>query len=116
MRNEGRINILKLHRSIISEDYNNREIPYVREHTLHNPTGIVCPSLCASYLGLQPPPANCTDLLVVLIVGLEVVVCGLKPQVDVREIMKPVSPPGRDVIHASRRHHEGKRKSLATAP
>lgn len=47
---------------------------------------------------------SCTDLLVVLLFGLEAVVSGLKPQVDMREIVKPVSPPGRNVIHPSRRH------------
>ena len=45
-----------------------------------------------------------TDLLVVLLLGLEAVVRGLEPQVDMREIVQPVSPPGRDVIHPSRRH------------
>lgn len=47
---------------------------------------------------------SCTDLLVVLLLGLEAVVRGLEPQVDMREIVQPVSPPGRNVIHPSRRH------------
>lgn len=45
-----------------------------------------------------------TDLLVILLFRLEAVVNGLKPQVDMRKIVKPVSPPGRNVIHPSRRH------------
>lgn len=50
------------------------------------------------------PPSSPTDLLVVLLFGLEAVVNRLEPQVNVGEIVQPVSPPGRDVVHAGRRH------------
>lgn len=49
-------------------------------------------------------PSPATDLLVVLLLGLEAVVDGLEPQVDVGEIVQPVGPPGSDVVHPGRRH------------
>lgn len=53
-----------------------------------------------------------TDLLVVLLLRVEAVVSGLEPQVDMREIVKPVSPPGSNVIHhPGRRHPCPERKS-----
>ncbi len=69
----------------------------------------VCPCFTLLYLitGLliKPHvPSPSTDLLVVLFFRQEAVVNGLKSQVDMREIVKPVSPPGRNVIHPSRRH------------
>lgn len=69
----------------------------------------LCPS-CVAYVRNDraphkaPRPVFVTDLLVVLLLGLEVVVNGLEPQVDVREIVQPVSPPGRDVVPPRRRH------------
>lgn len=64
------------------------------------------------------PISSSTDLLVVLLLGLEAVVNGLEPQVDVGEIVEPVSPPGRNVIHP--RHpcppRQGKEKEKVRAP